>query len=146
MSQLVSNVHNGGSCEQEGQPFKKNAQAAKSKVVEVVEWSNSGYVTPSECSTVSSDLDFDTDMPVLLPSVKELTKYFSGSASDSDSSVTKVSGLGLMKSIFSFFPLLLLLLYLLHLVFLKHNSPSQPVVSQLSSSAGFHLALWSSIA
>ena len=102
MSQLVSDVHNGGSCEQEGQPFKKNAQAAKNKVIEVGEWSNSGYVTPSECSTVSSDLDFDTDMPVVLPSVKELAKHFSGSASDSDSSATKVSGLGLIKDIFSF--------------------------------------------
>jgi hypothetical protein len=102
MGQLVSDVNNGGSCEQEGQPFKKNSQAAKNKVIEVGEWSNSGYVTPSECSTVSSDLDFDTDMPVVLPSVKELAKHFSGSTSDSDSSVTKVSRLGLRKSIFSF--------------------------------------------
>ena len=102
MSQHVSNVHDGDSCEQEGQHFKKNAQAAKSKVIEVGEWSNSGHVTPSECSTVSSDLDFDADMPSALPSVKELAKHFSGSTSDSDSSVTKVSRLGLMKSIFSF--------------------------------------------
>jgi hypothetical protein len=102
MSQLVSDVHDGGSSEQEGQSFKKNAQAAKSKVIEVGELSNSGYVTPSECSTLSSDLDFDTDMPVVLPSVKELAKHFSGSTSDSDSSVTKVSGLHLMKSTFSF--------------------------------------------
>jgi hypothetical protein len=101
MSQLVSDVRNGSTFEQEGQPFKKNAQAAKSKVVEVGEWSNSGYVTPSECSTVSSDLDFDTDMPVALPSVKELAKHFSGSTSDSDSSVTKVSRLVLTKSTFS---------------------------------------------
>ena len=102
ISQHFSDVHDGGSCEQEGQKFKKNAQAAKSKVIDGGEWSNSGYVTPSECSTVSSDLDFDTDMPAVLPSVKELAKHFTGSTSDSDSSVTKVSRLGLMKSVFSF--------------------------------------------
>jgi hypothetical protein len=93
MRQLVSDVHDGSSCEQEGKPFKNNVQAVKRKVIEVREWSNSGYMTPSECSTVSSDLDFDTDVPVVLPSVKELAKQFSGSTtSDSDSSVTKVSG------------------------------------------------------
>jgi hypothetical protein len=102
MGQHVSDFHDRGSCEQEGQHFKKNAQAAKSKIIEVGEWSNSGHVTPSECSTVSSDLDFDADMPAVLPSVKELAKHFSGSTSDSDSSVTKVSKLGVMKSIFSF--------------------------------------------
>jgi hypothetical protein len=143
MSQHVSDVCDGGSCEQEGQPFKKNAHAAKSKIIEVGEWSNSGYVTPSECSTVSSDLDFDTDMPVVLPSVKELAKHFSGSTSDSDSSVTKVSRLGLMKSIFSFSSSFSICL--LHLVFLKHYRPSHPVVSQPSSSAGFLLALRSSV-
>ena len=43
---------------------------------------------PSECSTVSSDLDFDADVPIVLPSVKELAKQFGG---DSDSSQQKVS-------------------------------------------------------
>jgi hypothetical protein len=143
MSQFVSNVHNGGSCEQEGQPFKKNAQAAKSKIIEVGEWSNLGYVTPSECSTVSSDLDFDTDMPVVLPSVKELAKHFSGSTSDSDSSVTKVSGLGLMKSVSSFSSSPSSTSSILF--FLKHYIPSHPVMSQMSSCAGFRLTLLSSM-
>jgi hypothetical protein len=90
--QFVSDVHNGGSWEQ-NKPLKNNVQTAKSKIVEMGEWRNSGCMTPSECSTVSSDLDFDTDVPVVLPSVKELAKQFSGSTtSDSDSSVTKVSG------------------------------------------------------
>jgi len=89
MRQIVSDVHDGGSCEQEGKSFKKNVQAPKSKVIEVGIWSSSGCVTPSECSTVSSDLDFDADMPIMLPSVKELTKHFSGSTSDSDCSITK---------------------------------------------------------
>jgi len=142
MGQLVSDVHNGGSCEQEGQPFKKNSQAAKSKVIEVGEWSNSGYVTPSECSTVSSDLDFDTDMPVVLPSVKELAKHFSGSTSDSDSSVTKVSRLGLRKSIFSFSSSSSTSSILFSL---STKYPGHPVVSQLSSSTGFLLALQSSV-
>ena len=92
--QPVSNVHNEDSCEQEGKPFKKNVKAANSKIIEVGDWNNSGHVTPSECSTVSSDLDCDADVPVVLPSVKELAKHFSGSTSDSDSSITKVSGLG----------------------------------------------------
>lgn len=67
-------------------------QAARSKVIEVGEWRNADYMAPSECSTVSSDLDFDADVPVVLPSVKELAKHFSGgTASESDSSVARVS-------------------------------------------------------
>jgi hypothetical protein len=67
-------------------------QPARSKVIDVTEWRNSDHMAPSECSTMSSDLDFDADVPVVLPSVKELAKHFSGgTTSDSDSSVAKVS-------------------------------------------------------
>lgn len=72
--------------------WEAETQAAKSKVIEVGKWRNSDYMAPSEGSTVSSDLDFDADVPVVLPSVKELAKHFSaGKTSDSDSSVARVS-------------------------------------------------------
>ncbi|XP_021928479.1 uncharacterized protein LOC110834013 isoform X6 [Zootermopsis nevadensis] len=71
--------------------WEAETQAAKSKVIEVGKWRNSDYMAPSEGSTVSSDLDFDADVPVVLPSVKELAKHFSaGKTSDSDSSVARV--------------------------------------------------------
>jgi hypothetical protein len=90
--QLISHIQNGGSSEQESNLSRNNIQGARSKVIEVVEWSNSRYMTPSECSTASSDLELDSDVAVVLPSVKELAKQFSGVAtSNSDSSVTKVS-------------------------------------------------------
>jgi hypothetical protein len=91
-NQLISHVQNTGSCEWESKPSRSNIKGARSKVIEGVEWSNSRYVTPSDCSTASSDLELDSDVPVMLPSVKELAKHFSGGAtSDSDSSVTKVT-------------------------------------------------------
>lgn len=68
---------------------KADPQTAK---IDVEEWRNSSYTAPSECSNVSSDLDLDADVPVVLPSVKELARHFSGgTTSDSDSSVAKVS-------------------------------------------------------
>jgi hypothetical protein len=89
--QLISHILNRGSSEQESKPSRRNIQAAGSKVIEGVEWSNSSYKTQSGCSSASSDLELDSDVPVVLPSVKQLAKHFSGgAASNSDSSVTKV--------------------------------------------------------
>ncbi|XP_069675416.1 uncharacterized protein [Periplaneta americana] len=66
-------------------PMTNTSKLTRSKPNEVNEWR-----TPSECSTVSSDLDVDADVPIVLPSVKQLAKQFSGGGtSDSDSSVTK---------------------------------------------------------
>jgi hypothetical protein len=89
--QLISQIQNRGSSEQESKPSRSNIQAAGSKAIEGVEWSNSSYKTLSGCSSASSDLELDSDVPVVLPSVKQLAKHFSGSAaSNSDSSATKV--------------------------------------------------------
>ncbi|XP_023706156.1 uncharacterized protein LOC111863758 isoform X5 [Cryptotermes secundus] len=89
-NQLISNTQNRGSSELESKPSRRNIQGARNKVIEGVEWSNSSYMTPSDCSTVSSDLELDSDVPVVLPSVKELAKHFSGGqTSNSDSSVMK---------------------------------------------------------
>jgi hypothetical protein len=89
--QLISHIQDRGSSEQESKPSRSNIQAAGSKVIEGVEWSNSSYKTLSDCSTTSSDVELDADVPVVLPSVRQLAKHFAGgTTSNSDSSVTKV--------------------------------------------------------
>jgi len=89
--QPVTHNQNRGSSEQERKLHRNNIQSARSKIIKEGEWRNSGYINTSECSTVSSDPEFEADVPVVLPSVKELAKHFAGGTSDSDSSVTKVS-------------------------------------------------------
>jgi hypothetical protein len=90
-NQLISHTQYRGSSERESKPSRSNIQGTRSKVIEGVEWSKSSYMIPSDCSTASSDLELDSDVPVVLPSVKELAKHFSGDPTfNSDSSVTKV--------------------------------------------------------